>query len=110
MSTAQPISKRESSYGFPLSRVSKFANGLASRSMRSAKRKRSFPRAEASIFRHSDPRAKATDAARTAKSTSALSPSATLANFFPVAGLIVENVLPLFASRNSLLIKIYTLK
>lgn len=64
----------------------------------------SFPRADASIFLHVDPRSNAFLAARTAKSTSALSASATSTRVLPVCGFNVANFLPDCASTNSLLI------
>lgn len=67
----------------------------------------SFPLADASKLRHSEPRLNAVLAALTAASTSALSPSATCAIGFPVAGFSVANVLPETASTNSLLMKTY---
>jgi hypothetical protein len=57
------------------------------------------PRSRAFIFRHG-PFSNAFRAALTALSTSALSPSATLAITSPVAGLSVSNVLPLVESTH----------
>lgn len=54
----------------------------------------SRPRADASMDLHSEPRSNAFFAALTAKSTSALSASATSASVFPVTGLSVTNFLP----------------
>lgn len=116
-------SNKASSNDFPLSKVSRLASMFWSRSIKSAKllhmkvnqiilnhhlephRFINFPRADASKFLHSEPRAKAAWAALTARSTSALSPSATSASFCPLAGLIVGKVFPLTASTNSLLMK-----
>jgi len=53
------------------------------------------------MVRHSDPNLKARLAAATALLISALSPSATWHNSFPVDGLTVANVLPLTESTNS---------
>jgi hypothetical protein len=59
------------------------------------------------MVRHTEPRAKAFFAAATAKSTSALSPSAMAARSFPFAGLKVLKVFLLTESTHSLLIKSY---
>src|SRR6516225_6638110 len=61
--------------------------------MRSASLLSSRPRSEAFILGHG-PSSKALRAALTARSTSALSPSATWQMVSPVAGLTVGNVLP----------------
>src|SRR5580698_1778163 len=58
-----------------------------------ASRRRSAPRSAGPI-RDQGPSSNADRATRTASSTSAASPSATVARTFPVAGLIVSNVLP----------------
>lgn len=65
----------------------------------------SRPRADASKFLHAEPRSNAFFAALTAKSISALSPSATSASVLPVWGLSVANFLPDRESTNSLLMK-----
>lgn len=57
------------------------------------------------MFRHGEPRANALVAAATAKSISALSPSAISVIILPVVGLVVGNVFLLNESTNSLLIK-----
>lgn len=54
----------------------------------------SRPRADASIVRHGELRSNAFFAALTARSTSALSASATSANGLPVCGFNVVNFLP----------------
>ena len=96
---------KESEYGFPLSRVSRRARYSRSRSIRSASLLRRFPRLEASIVRQGLPSLKASLAAETALSTSALSPSATSQILSPVAGLMVAKVFPLTESTHSLLMK-----
>ena len=89
----------ESLIGLPLSSVSRAASSSKFFSIKSASLLISRPRARASIFFHG-PVSNALRAALTAKSTSALSPSATWAITSPVAGLSVSNVLPLAASRH----------
>lgn len=74
--------------------------------MRSANLPIRAPRRDASIVRHSDPNLKAFEAAFTAASTSALSPSWTSTIFCPVEGFTVGNVLPEADFFHSLLMKI----
>src|SRR5262245_40637954 len=84
---------RASRSGLPLSRLSSAVNSSCFCSIRSASLLRSRPRSEAFILGQG-PSSKALRAALTARSTSALSPSATWQMVSPVAGLMVGNVLP----------------
>ena len=81
----------------------KTANRSAFASIRSARRCRRLPRAEALILRQG-PDSKAARAARTAVSTSAASASATWQISSPVEGLMVANVLPDWLGCQRLLI------
>src|SRR5690348_1256326 len=84
---------RESRSGLPLSSDSRAASSSLLDSIRSASLSSSRPRSAALIFGHG-PSSNALRAALTAKSTSALSPSATWQMVSPVAGLRVGKVLP----------------
>src|SRR6516165_5357717 len=83
----------ESRYGLPLSSDSRAASSSLFCSIRSASLLSSRPRSEAFILRHG-PSSNAFRAALTARSMSALSPSATWQMVSPVAGLSVGKVLP----------------
>ena len=93
ISMAVAISPRDVAMVRPLSSVSSSASSSMCSSMSVANRRRSAPRSAGPIRDHG-PSSNAVCAARTASSTSAASPSATVARTFPVAGLTVSNVLP----------------
>ena len=94
MSTANGRSAtRATAYGLPLSIDSSSASSSRSRSMRSASRHSKRPFSDGLTLAQT-PSSKARRAAATARSTSALSPSGTLAITAPVAGLYTSNVLP----------------
>ena len=101
MSTARGTSAtRATASGFPLSTDSSSANSSRLRSTSSANFHNSRPRSDAVIFRHG-PSSKARRAARTARSTSSLSASATVVSTVPVAGLYTGKVLPDAAPTHS---------
>ena len=80
---------------------------VALASIRSASLYSNLPRSEASNVLHGDPNLKASLAASTAKSTSALVPCCTSVITLPFAGFIVSNVFPVLDLCHSLFIKIW---
>ena len=88
---------RATARGLPLSRVSSSANSSKCSVMRSPILQMIRPRSDG-VMRLHGPSSKARRAARTARSMSTASPSATSASISPVAGLMVSKVLPDTAS------------
>src|SRR5829696_7787750 len=86
-------------FGLPLSMASSAASSSACSRIRSPILCRRRPRADG-VMRAQGPLSKARRAAFTAKSTSALSPSATRATTSPVAGSVTSKVLPDWAGTH----------
>jgi hypothetical protein len=91
---------RVSAIGLPASRLSICASSSVCASIASATANRTRLRSAGAIVDHG-PCSTASRAARTARSTSAASPSATSVSGCPVAGLWVVNRAPLAASANA---------